>query len=276
MWPSQDTFHIQVLVYVLFLQTPPIELKLGQQRGAGTTNSKPPGPINHYDGSIRNTEQQSDHIYYTRFCKCTARATCTIVWSQIKPFSWVKPTYVGFSSSNLTLHDHILYFNSLVWLWQSSGSSQKANWARPSIPGFSPTGPAMGGVGSGPSQKVGRLSVPLHGWNGHGRSLVPAWAVRARPFSGSQHGGAWPGGGALRYCRREKRRRRTEEKGEERGLEEWCAAAGEIRGGGGGQRREKKKRREILIGGGGVEARDYTVSEGHGHPLVGARVVQPL
>jgi hypothetical protein len=31
-----------------------------------------------------------------------------------------------------------------------------------------------------------------------------------------------------------------------------------------------------LIGGGGVEARDYTVSEGHGHPLVGARVVQPL
>jgi hypothetical protein len=58
------------------LQTPPIELKLGQQRGAGTTtNSKPPGTINHYDGPIRNTEQQSDHIYYTLFCKCTARAT---------------------------------------------------------------------------------------------------------------------------------------------------------------------------------------------------------
>jgi hypothetical protein len=51
------------------------------------------------------------------------------------------------------------------------------------------------------------------------RSAVLAWAVRARPFSGSQHGG-------------------------KRGLEEErCAAIGERRGGG-GQRREEKKRRE--------------------------------
>ncbi len=59
--------------------------------------------------------------------------------------------------------------------------------------GFPPTGPAVGGAGPGPSQKAGRLSGPLHGWNGHGRSLVPST------------GGAWPGGGALRCCRREKR-----------------------------------------------------------------------
>jgi len=52
---------------------------------------------------------------------------------------------------------------------------------------------------------------------------------RARLFSDSQHGGAWPGGyslilstggawpggGALRCCMQEKRRRRTEERREE-------------------------------------------------------------
>ncbi len=114
-------------------------------------------------------------------------------------------------------------------------------------PGFPPTGPAVGGARPGPSQKVGPFSGPLHGWNGHGRSLVPS---TGRP---------WPGGGALRCYRREKRRRRTKERREEekrrkeRGLEEErCATAGERRGGGGQRREEKrrreKKRREILIG----------------------------
>jgi len=64
----------------------------------------------------------------------------------------------------------------------------------------------VGGVGPGLSQKASRLSDPLHGWNGHGRSLVPS----------------------------------TGECGLE---EERCAAVGERRGGG-GQRREEKKRRE--------------------------------
>jgi hypothetical protein len=41
--------------------TPHIKLKLGHQNKWVTTNSKPPGPINHYDydgGIQRNTEQQ--------------------------------------------------------------------------------------------------------------------------------------------------------------------------------------------------------------------------
>jgi len=74
-------------------------------------------------------------IYYTLFCKCRATATCTIVWSQNKPFCWAKPANIGFSSSNLTLHDHILYINSLrpcVRLWRSSGPSQTDDQARPS------------------------------------------------------------------------------------------------------------------------------------------------
>jgi len=105
--------------------------------------------------------------------------------------------------------------------------------------------------------------VPCTGGTGTAVLWFPAWAVRARPFSGSQHGrcehgrflvpsmgGVWPGGGALRCCRREKRRRRTKERREEkkkrkeRGLEEECCAAVGERRGGGGQRREEKKNRE--------------------------------
>ncbi len=110
-----------------------------------------------------------------------------------------------------------------------------------------------GGAGLGPSQKAGRLSGPLHGWNGHDRSLVPStggadtavlWFLaraergleeeccaatgerrrRTEKKREEEKRRVWPGGGALRCCRREKRRRRTKE------------------------RREEKKRREILIG----------------------------
>jgi len=87
-----------------------------------------------------------------------------------------------------------------------------------------------GGVGSGPSQKAGRLSGPLHRWNGHNRSLVPntgecGLEEECCAATGERRGGGgqrieekrrvWPGGGVLRCCRREKRRRRTEEKKEE-------------------------------------------------------------
>ncbi len=104
--------------------------------------------------------------------------------------------------------------------------------------GFSLIELAVRGVGSGPSQKVGRFSSPLHEWNGHGHSLVPNMGERGleeercASMGGASttvlwfptRGEAWPGGGALRCYRREKRRRRTEE------------------------RREEEKRRKILIG----------------------------
>jgi len=128
-------------------------------------------------------------------------------------------------------HPLVIYINSLRPSVTELGSVTEG---RPSLaqhsrpPGFPPTGPAVGGVGPGPSQKAGRLSSPLHGWNGHGRSLVPST------------GGA--GTAVLWFPTRA-----------EHGLEEeHCAAAGERRGGGGQRREEKKrreeKRREILIG----------------------------
>jgi len=83
----------------------------------------------------------------------------------------------------------------------------------------------VGGVGPGPSQKAGWLSGPLHGWNGHGRSLVPST------------GGA--GTVVLWFPARA-----------ECGLEEErCAATGERRGGG-GQRKEEKSvawRRSVAL-----------------------------
>ncbi len=47
----------------------------------------------------------------------------------------------------------------------------------PGTPGFSDfhrPGSPWGGAGLGSSEKAGWLSVPLHGWNGHSRSLVPS------------------------------------------------------------------------------------------------------
>jgi len=89
----------------------------------------------------------------------------------------------------------------------------------------------VGGVRPGSSQKAGRLSAPLHGWNGHGRSLVPSTggagtailkfptrAVRARPVSDSQHGGsvAWRRSAALLQAREEEEEDRGEKRRKER------------------------------------------------------------
>jgi hypothetical protein len=45
--------------------------------------------MNHYDGPMKNTQQQLDHIYYTLSCRCAAllrlspaMAICAITWSQ--------------------------------------------------------------------------------------------------------------------------------------------------------------------------------------------------
>jgi hypothetical protein len=55
----------------------------------GTTNSKPTGSIAVTDRPIRNAEDESDHIYYTLFYKCTgllglvrAMANCAIMLTQ--------------------------------------------------------------------------------------------------------------------------------------------------------------------------------------------------
>jgi hypothetical protein len=79
----------------------------------GTTNSKPPGRIVWW--AIRNTDQQSYHLYYTFFSRWNALlrllpATPTLCnYSETKPFSWTKPAILDFfSSSNFNVQDHIL------------------------------------------------------------------------------------------------------------------------------------------------------------------------
>jgi hypothetical protein len=86
--------------------------KTGTANRWETINSNPPRPIKLSsqstvdDGPIRNPEQQSDHIYNTLFCRCTAlvqlllaMSNCSIMQSQ-KHFPWAKPAYFDFSSSN--------------------------------------------------------------------------------------------------------------------------------------------------------------------------------
>jgi hypothetical protein len=71
---SVKIFFTSKFSYLHFLQ--PIKLKLEQQIAGVTTT-------NHYDRPIRNTEQQSDHIYYTLLCRCTellclSPSNCTV------------------------------------------------------------------------------------------------------------------------------------------------------------------------------------------------------
>jgi hypothetical protein len=70
MWLCEKIFFASKFRYVLFCN-PTHKTETGRANRWVTTNSKPPGPINHYDGPIRNTEQQLDPIYYTLLCICT-------------------------------------------------------------------------------------------------------------------------------------------------------------------------------------------------------------
>jgi hypothetical protein len=96
--------------------TPPIKVKVGQQIGGETTNSKPLGRIIMMGQSeTLSSSAQLDHIYYTLFWRYTAllrpyqASALRALYTDPKPFSWAKPAYFGFSSSNSTLQDdHIL------------------------------------------------------------------------------------------------------------------------------------------------------------------------
>jgi hypothetical protein len=60
--------------------------------------------MNHYDGPIRNTEQQLDRIYHTLMRLLRAHGNVRN-YEEPKPFSGAKPTYVGFSSSNFIVQE---------------------------------------------------------------------------------------------------------------------------------------------------------------------------
>jgi hypothetical protein len=82
--------------------------------------------MNHYDGPIRNTEQQLDHISYTLFSRWSAAAAPFTSHGYMcknakpNPFSWAKPTYIGSSSSNFTLQ--ITYLAPLEMLLGEQGT----------------------------------------------------------------------------------------------------------------------------------------------------------
>jgi hypothetical protein len=84
-------------------------LKLKQQIGVGQLNSKPLGPI-----IMITTEQQSNPIYYSLFCRCKALvcllpANARLVnYAEPNPFSRAKETYFDLPSSNFTMQDRRL------------------------------------------------------------------------------------------------------------------------------------------------------------------------
>jgi hypothetical protein len=99
----QNYFPQPSLVIWLFCNPAP-KTATGAANRWETTNSKPPEPIIMID-KLETLSQQSDHIYYTLFCRCTSLlghvpATAIMLSPQQACF--------GFSSSNLTVEDHIL------------------------------------------------------------------------------------------------------------------------------------------------------------------------
>jgi hypothetical protein len=69
--PAKNKYfsHPSLIIH-LFLPTPPIKLKQGQQIGGGTTNSKPPGPIIMMGRSETLSSSQIQFITLF-FCSCT-------------------------------------------------------------------------------------------------------------------------------------------------------------------------------------------------------------
>jgi len=93
MSPCKSFFHIQVLVICFFFFKPTHESETGAANRCGRLliANQLDQFIN--DGPIRSTEQQSDHIYYTLFCRSTmllrplpATANWVILLSQTSMF----------------------------------------------------------------------------------------------------------------------------------------------------------------------------------------------
>jgi len=87
--------HPSLVVYFVATCNPTPQTEIGTAKRSGTTIA------NHLDGPIRNTDQQSDHIYYTLFCT-------RLLWNytEPKPFSWARPAYVDIFSSKFSVQDN--------------------------------------------------------------------------------------------------------------------------------------------------------------------------
>ncbi len=121
-------FHTSKFSY-LFFQTPPLKQKRGLQIGGRLLIAKhlDQSLWFRYDWAIRNTEQQSDHIYFTLWacvcqallCPLPASANCALLlgWNH-----FAEPNrHVYFSSSNFNLQVTCWVWNGVVLtIWMFS------------------------------------------------------------------------------------------------------------------------------------------------------------
>jgi len=85
--------------------------------------------MNHYDGPIRNTEQQLVHIYYTLFCRCgallrlsPATATCAIIQHRLDFLHPILLCRITYGAPLEMLYAGIrylffLFFSSMEYSW---------------------------------------------------------------------------------------------------------------------------------------------------------------
>ncbi len=94
------------------LQPPPIKLKLGQQIGGGTTNSKPAaGPIIILMMGqlvVRSHLLHSFLEVHSVAVPFTSHPQSVQLCEELKPFCWAKLAHFDFPSPDFTLHYHIL------------------------------------------------------------------------------------------------------------------------------------------------------------------------
>jgi hypothetical protein len=111
MWPCKNISHSSLVMCPF--ATPAIKLKLRQQIGGGLLLA------NHLNQSLwwinqKNSLSTNYIIFITFFLHVhnnvvpfTSHGNMHNYANQPKPFSWTKPTYVGFVSSNFIVQDHI-------------------------------------------------------------------------------------------------------------------------------------------------------------------------
>jgi hypothetical protein len=107
MWPHKNIFHIQVSY--LLCSNPAHKTETGTANRWGTTNSKPHGPFIMMGQSktLSRTQMMFIILVHTVTEPCTSHRNL-YNYSKPKQFFWAKTACFNFSSSNFTVHDHIL------------------------------------------------------------------------------------------------------------------------------------------------------------------------
>jgi hypothetical protein len=93
--------------YFLFCN-PTNKNETGIGKRLGTTNSKPPGPINHYDGGIQKHRRAVRSYLLHSFLQVHTFARPFTKPLQTVQLCGAKPAYFDFLSSNFNVHDPVL------------------------------------------------------------------------------------------------------------------------------------------------------------------------